>query len=53
MLHSAGRKGQEKTGKKKAKFSAVCDSIRGKWRAVGLEAAHGDPETLASYLLLT
>lgn len=43
MLHSPGREGQEKTGKEIAKFSAVCDSIRGKWKAVCLEALYDDP----------
>lgn len=43
MLHSPGRKGQEKTGKDRVKFSAVSDSIRGKWKAAGLEAPHADP----------
>lgn len=43
MLHSSGREDQEKTGKERAKCSAVCDSIRGKWKAVGLEGPHANP----------
>lgn len=49
MLHSPGRKSQEKAGKDRAKFSAVCDSIRGKWKAMGLEASCVSPETLTSH----
>lgn len=43
MLHSPGREGQEKTGKERAKFSAVCDSMRGKRKAVSVEVPHDDP----------
>jgi len=43
MLHSPGREDQEKTGNEGAKCPAVCDSIRGKWKAVGLEDPHANP----------
>lgn len=43
MLHSPVRKGHEKTGKGRVKFSAVSDSIRGKWKAIGHGDPHADP----------
>jgi len=38
-----GGKARRKLAKARAKFSAVCDCIRGKCKTAGLEAPHADP----------